>query len=44
MDFPQEIAAVYFEKINAKEGQVRTVGDLYIKFDKPLEKGIILIE
>jgi hypothetical protein len=41
MDFPQEIAAVYF-KTNAKEGQVRTVGDLYIKFDKPLEKGIML--
>jgi hypothetical protein len=42
MDFPQEIAAVYFQKTNAKEGQVRTVGDLYIKFDKPLEKGIML--
>jgi hypothetical protein len=27
-----------FQKINTKEGQVRTVGDLYIKFDKPLEK------
>jgi hypothetical protein len=25
MDFPQKIAAVYFEKINTKEGQVRTV-------------------
>jgi hypothetical protein len=25
MDFPQEIAAVYFQKTNAKEGQVRTV-------------------
>jgi hypothetical protein len=31
MDFPQKITAVYFEKINTKEGQVRTVGDLYIK-------------
>jgi hypothetical protein len=39
MDF---LAAVYFKKTNAKEGQVRTVGDLYIKFDKPLEKGIML--
>jgi hypothetical protein len=28
MDFPQEIAAVYFKKIN-KEGQVRTVVILY---------------
>jgi hypothetical protein len=37
MDFPQEIAAVYFKKQN-KEVKVRTVGDLYIKFDKPLEK------
>ena len=42
MDFPQKITAVYFEKINTKEGLVRTVGDFYIKFDKPLEKGIIL--
>jgi hypothetical protein len=39
MDF--EIAAVYFKKINAKEGQVRTVGDLYIKFDKPLERNYV---
>jgi sporulation protein YlmC with PRC-barrel domain len=31
-----------FRKINTKEGQViGTVGDLYIKFDKPLE-GILL--
>jgi hypothetical protein len=42
MDFPQEIAAVYFQKTNAEEDQVRTVGDLYIKFDKPLDIGIRL--
>jgi hypothetical protein len=39
MDFPQEIAA-FTKKINTG-GQV-TVGDLYIKFDKPLKKGIML--
>jgi hypothetical protein len=38
MDFPQEIAAVYFKKTNAKEGQVRTVGDLILSSINRLRK------
>lgn len=42
MDFPQDIVAAYFQKINTGGGQVRTGNDFYIEFDKPLKKGIAL--
>jgi hypothetical protein len=40
MDFPQEIAAVYFQKINTAEGQGGAGNDFYIEFDKPLKRRI----
>lgn len=42
MDFPQEIAAVYFQKVNSGEGQVAPRTDFYIEFEKPLAKEIVL--
>ncbi|PKH66727.1 hypothetical protein CXF59_12455 [Flavobacterium sp. ALD4] len=42
MDFPQKIAAAYFQKINTGGGQVGTGNDFYIEFEKPLKKGITL--
>ena len=42
MDFPQEIAAAYFQKINTGDGQAGAGNDFYIEFDKPLKKGIAL--
>jgi len=42
MDFPQQIAAVYFQKVNSGEGQVAPRTDFYIEFEKPLAKEIVL--
>tara|TARA_R110000868_G_scaffold74688_9_gene216006 strand:- start:24263 stop:24784 length:522 start_codon:yes stop_codon:yes gene_type:complete len=42
INFPQEIAAVYFQKVNNGEGQVASRTDFYIEFERPLAKGIVL--
>ncbi|CAM2854400.1 hypothetical protein [Flavobacterium frigoris] len=42
IDFPQEIAAAYFQKINTGDSQARAGNDFYIEFDKPLKKGMAL--
>jgi hypothetical protein len=42
MDFPQEMTAVYFQKIDAQEGQTKTGISFYIVLDKPLKKEIML--
>jgi len=43
MDFPQQIAAVYFQKVNSGEGQVAPRTDFYIEFEKPLPKKLFWI-
>lgn len=42
MDFPQEIAAVYFQKWIGGQEQSGSGTDFYIEFKKPLAKEIIL--
>jgi hypothetical protein len=42
MDFPQEIAATYFQKINSDQGNAETAIVFYIVLDKPIEQGTFL--
>lgn len=42
MDFPQEITATYYQKINSNQGNTAVAFDFYIVLDKPLEQEIIL--
>lgn len=42
MDFPQEIAATYFQKINSNQGDAEVAFDFFIVLDKPIEQGTFL--
>ncbi|TDE06761.1 hypothetical protein [Flavobacterium hiemivividum] len=42
MDFPQEIAAAYFQKIDNNQADAKVAFDFFIVLDKPIEQGTFL--